>query len=124
MPDHILGTLLVEAAGIAFYSTVLEKLTPGKVTHGLRLIIDEKRLHLEFMRDLLVGTTPSLPPASLRHLRRLRGRLVLTLLLTHLLAHARFFRPPIDVPNATVRRRVMTEIEASLSTVPELALAG
>jgi rubrerythrin len=123
IPEHTVVSIVVEATGVAFYDLTAERLGVGRTAEVLRAIADEERVHLEFSRDLLAQLVPGLPAARIRSLRRLRGRLVMALLLGHLADHWRILGPASRVSARTARRRMLAEIERGFSRVPLLAVA-
>lgn len=121
--EQVLVTLIIEAVGIALYETLAEGLAPGRVAEAFRTIVDDERVHVDFMRDFLMSAMRDLTPRQQRRLRRLRTLILTVVLMTHALAHRAFLRPVLDRPASAVRARIVAEVERCLAGLPGLATA-
>jgi rubrerythrin len=119
--EQVLVTLIVEAVGIALYETLAEGLAPGRVAEAFRMIADDERVHVDFMREFLIGAMRGATARQQRRLRRLRTLILAVVLLTHAVAHRTFLRPVLDLPASAVRARIIAEVERCLYGLPGLS---
>jgi hypothetical protein len=97
-------------------------LQPGRAAEAIRAIVDDELGHRDFLAELLVKMMARLSPREVRRLRRLRNRTILVFVVAHALGHRRYLRPLVGHPASTVRRAFLSQIERSLSVVPDLAI--
>jgi hypothetical protein len=120
--EHCVACLVGETAGLAYYEMVVDRLVEGRVAEVLRLIADEKRLHVAFTRDLLGSLLSTLPSGRVRHLLRLRSSLVLLIVVGHVMDCWRVFGRAAGVSTGKARRRVLAAIESAFGGLPGLTL--
>jgi rubrerythrin len=119
--EQVVVTLVVEAVGIALYETLAEGSAPGRVSEAFRMIADDERVHVDFMREFLSEMIHTLTRAQCRRLRRLRTIILGVALLTHAVSHRTFLRPVVKLPASAVRSRIIDEVERCLSGIPNVA---
>lgn len=119
---QILVTLVLEAFAVVLYDMVWRALHPGRAAEAIRSIVDDELGHRDFLAELLVKMMRRLSAREIRRLRRLRNRTILIFVVAHALAHRKYVRPLVGHPASTVRRAFLSQIERSLSVIPDLAL--
>jgi rubrerythrin len=122
LEGQILVTLVIEGFAVALYDMISRALEPGRAAEALRSIVDDELGHRDFLAELLVKLIRRLPPREVRRLRRLRNRTLLFLVVAHTLGHRKYMRPLVGLSAATVRQTFLSQIERSLSIIPELAI--